>query len=58
MLELIHLVFILILKEDVKWKYFIMHEFIEALAGGFMILLLIFMGGYAAGGFWEDNDKK
>ena len=26
-----------------------MHEFIEALAGGFIILLLIFMGGYAAG---------
>lgn len=26
-------------------------EFIKALAGGFMILLLIFMGGYAAGGF-------
>lgn len=33
-------------------------EFIKALAGGFMILLLIFMGGYAAGGFWKDNDKN
>ena len=35
-----------------------MLEFIKALAGGIMILLLIFMGGYAAGGFWEDNHKK
>lgn len=33
-------------------------EFIKALAGGFMLLLLIFMGCYAAGGFWKDNDKK
>ena len=33
-------------------------EITKAVASFFILFGLIFMGGYAAGGFWEDNDKR